>query len=446
MAHITTVHKIAQALPRFEALKLSLCTMALVFSCSSYAQEATKPQQASSSINSVANVAEAKKTSSLSNTNTTASGAESLRNAIDKETTAIDKSGAYVNVSTLKANSDKVSPSSEQVGSNVKEKAKVYRDPYGNRLKAPPRKQSFEQRSQEEARTAEKIEQSNLNRPTSSLSKVATSTAATVASTQALASNDSKIAAIKETPLKSAIVFFTKPEKSSTHNVDAMSGASTVKVEQNILGITEYEASLIAKYTKADMYRIERDQPYSSKHSELIMQSSDDMDSGLPPQSKITPNFDPSSYDVIFVGFPLWWSDMPMPLYSFFEDHDLSGKIVIPFCTYGNKSRNKVFTKISKLEANANVTIKAGLKSYRADIAKDGERIVKEWLIKLDNNSFKGLLPKGSEAKQQSAPQEGQNTDSTTLSKDPQDAGTNNTKARANSFAPGKTPSVKLAS
>lgn len=443
MAKTTTVHKIVQALPRFEALKLSLCTMALVFSCSSYAQEETNTQQASSSLTSMANDTEPSKTSSITKAaaNTSDSYKQDLRDALNKETTAIDKSGAYINASTLESKTTKVSQSSEQIGSNVKEKAKVYRDPYGNRLKSPPRKQTFEQRSLEEARTAEKIEQSNLNRPTSSLSKVATSTAAITLSAEAASKSNTKVTAIKEIPLKSAVVFFSMPEKSNTHNIDAMSGASTVKVEQSILGITEYEASLIAKYTKADLYRIEREQPYSNKHSELIMQSAEEMDANVHPQSKIIPAFDPSTYDVIFVGFPLWWSDMPMPLYSFFEGHDLSGKIVIPFCTYGNKSRNKVFTKISKLEANANVPIRGGLKAHRADIAKDGDRIVKEWLVKLDSTSFKGLLQKDADTQVENASQESSSTQSSAISKE--DSDTNLSQARINSFAPGKTPSVK---
>ena len=39
-------------------------------------------------------------------------------------------------------------------------------------------------------------------------------------------------------------------------------------------------------------------------------------------------------YDTVFIGYPIWWGDMPMPVYTFIEKHDWQGKTIIPFCTH----------------------------------------------------------------------------------------------------------------
>ncbi|WP_297974063.1 flavodoxin [uncultured Bacteroides sp.] len=41
-----------------------------------------------------------------------------------------------------------------------------------------------------------------------------------------------------------------------------------------------------------------------------------------------------ADYDIVFIGYPNWWGDMPMPVYTFIEKHSWAGKMVIPFCTH----------------------------------------------------------------------------------------------------------------
>ena len=48
------------------------------------------------------------------------------------------------------------------------------------------------------------------------------------------------------------------------------------------------------------------------------------------------PNFD--SYDTIYIGYPIWWGDLPMCIYTFMESHQWNGKTVIPFCTHEGSS------------------------------------------------------------------------------------------------------------
>ena len=60
-------------------------------------------------------------------------------------------------------------------------------------------------------------------------------------------------------------------------------------------------------------------------------------------------------YNVIFLGYPIWAYDLPVALYTFLEEYDLSGKTIIPFCTSGATSISRTIETIKRLEPNANV-------------------------------------------------------------------------------------------
>ena len=68
-------------------------------------------------------------------------------------------------------------------------------------------------------------------------------------------------------------------------------------------------------------------------------------------------------YDVIYVGFPIWWGNMPRILYTFFDACDLSGKTIAPFCTSGGSGISAAVEDIARLEPDATVTegLRAGL-------------------------------------------------------------------------------------
>lgn len=59
-------------------------------------------------------------------------------------------------------------------------------------------------------------------------------------------------------------------------------------------------------------------------------------------------------YDVVYVGFPHWWGDMPMILYTFFNTYDLSGKTVALFCTSGGSAMGKTVEVLKSLRPTAN--------------------------------------------------------------------------------------------
>ena len=86
-------------------------------------------------------------------------------------------------------------------------------------------------------------------------------------------------------------------------------------------------------------------------------------------------------YDTIFVGYPIWWSDLPMIMYSFFDEYDFSDKTIIPFSTHGGSGLADTISTIQELEPNANV-YEQGLSISRNDVENSSEEI-SQWLEKV---------------------------------------------------------------
>ena len=99
-------------------------------------------------------------------------------------------------------------------------------------------------------------------------------------------------------------------------------------------GNTSIIARMIAEQTGADLFRIEPTEPYPQTYSGLLDISRQEIsDNARPAYVEDVKDWD--AYNTVFIGYPNWWGDMPMIVYSFLESHDWSGKTVIPFCTHG---------------------------------------------------------------------------------------------------------------
>lgn len=89
----------------------------------------------------------------------------------------------------------------------------------------------------------------------------------------------------------------------------------------------------------------------------------------------------PDSYDVIFLGYPNWNSDLPMPLYIFLETYDFSGTTIIPCTVHGGSGFSGTIEIIQELQPNATV-IENGLSISRNDVP-DAQNNVQEWVANL---------------------------------------------------------------
>lgn len=93
-------------------------------------------------------------------------------------------------------------------------------------------------------------------------------------------------------------------------------------------------AKYIAEKTGADLFRIERVEPYPEDYNACADEAKKEVDNDIYPAIKGVPK-DFDSYSTVFVAVPVWWYTAPMPVRTFLEKSGLSweGKTIIPFCT-----------------------------------------------------------------------------------------------------------------
>lgn len=97
-------------------------------------------------------------------------------------------------------------------------------------------------------------------------------------------------------------------------------------------GNTHIVAEIIAEATGGDIFEIVPVKNYPKGYDECVDVAKKEKEAGSRPGLKN--DIAVENYDVIFIGYPNWWGDMPMPVYTFIEKHDWTGKKVMPFCSH----------------------------------------------------------------------------------------------------------------
>lgn len=170
------------------------------------------------------------------------------------------------------------------------------------------------------------------------------------------------------------VVYFSMPETNRADNMTQEEDNSIAVIEGEVLGNTQYMVNVIQKQTGADIFRIEPETPYPVDHETLVDLAADEQKENARPAMKDSiENMD--DYDVIYVGYPIWWSDMPMIMYTFFDEYDLSGKTIVPFGTHGGSQFARTPDTIAELEPSANV-IGNSLTISRNDIQNAEDEII----------------------------------------------------------------------
>lgn len=174
-------------------------------------------------------------------------------------------------------------------------------------------------------------------------------TAQAVSSAEAASSGNNKAGG------KALVVYFSFSENADLPDgADASSRASIKPTADGIIGNTGVIARMIQKDTNADIVSLKTVDKYPADYDATVNQAKEELQSGARP-ALATKIDNIADYDTIFVGYPNWWSDMPMPLYTFFDEYDLSGKKIVPFITHGGSGLSDTVTAIKDLEPNAEV-------------------------------------------------------------------------------------------
>lgn len=119
-------------------------------------------------------------------------------------------------------------------------------------------------------------------------------------------------------------------------------------------GNTRGIAQEIQSQTGADIFEISPVEPYSADYNTVLMEAQEDQHNQARPElTNHVENMD--DYDTIILGYPNWWASIPMPIASFLEEYDFSGKRIIPFCSHGGGRFGQSLTAIAKLAPDADI-------------------------------------------------------------------------------------------
>lgn len=122
-------------------------------------------------------------------------------------------------------------------------------------------------------------------------------------------------------------------------------------------------------------------QAYPADYDTLIDQGGEEKNQAARPDLK-THVENMEAYDVVLLGFPNWWYDMPMPVYSFLEEYDFSGKTVIPFSTSAGSGFSRNIGTLKEMLSDAEI-VEDGLHIPMGSVSEaDGE--VADWIRGLE--------------------------------------------------------------
>ena len=144
-------------------------------------------------------------------------------------------------------------------------------------------------------------------------------------------------------------------------------------------GNTHVVAEMIAAETGGDLFHIEPVTPYPDDYTECTEVAKRELNAKARPAIK--GDIKAEDYDIIFIGYPNWWGDMPMPVYTFIEKHGWQGKNVIPFCTHEGSGLSGTENKLKAACQGATVLKGLAVRGATAQNKREQARqSVKNWL------------------------------------------------------------------
>lgn len=144
-------------------------------------------------------------------------------------------------------------------------------------------------------------------------------------------------------------------------------------------GNTHIVAELIAQETGGELFEIEPVKPYPDGYERCTEVAQDEKNANARPAVKSIK--DVSGYDIVFIGYPIWWGDAPMPVYTWIEANGWQGKTVIPFCTHEGSGLGA--TESYMAEACEGAEVKRGLAMTGTTAQRQpdkAQKTVEKWL------------------------------------------------------------------
>lgn len=170
------------------------------------------------------------------------------------------------------------------------------------------------------------------------------------------------------------IAYFTAAENSG---VDAVASASYTTLDGEAVGRVQALAERIQQNVGGDLFSIRTSVVYPADGGELIDYAAQEQEENARPElTTHIENLD--GYDTIFIGYPNWWADLPMAVYSFLDEYDFSGKTIIPFNVHNGSRFSRTIQTIQELEPEATV-VEDGFTVSEQTVAEAAEDVA-AWL------------------------------------------------------------------
>lgn len=135
----------------------------------------------------------------------------------------------------------------------------------------------------------------------------------------------------------------------------------------------------------ADVFEIKASEPYPESYDETLTRVNRERDNNERPQfeGEIS-NLD--QYDTVFLGYPIWYGGLPMIMYTFLEEYDMSGKTIIPFSTHGGSGWGSTLTELKELCPDS--TFKDGFSTAGTN-ARSSKKDVEKWIDGLELDTMR---------------------------------------------------------
>ena len=175
---------------------------------------------------------------------------------------------------------------------------------------------------------------------------------------------------------KILVAYFSWAENNDGNfGVDAISTSSLTRP-----GNVEDLASFISSMIESDRFSIQVENPYPANWDDCLERANNERRNGEHPalSSRVR---DIEEYDIVFLGYPNWWYGIPMALYTFFEENDLSGKQVYLFCSHGTGGLARSVDQIR--EALPESMISENVFDINEHRAHESFSVVQDWLLEL---------------------------------------------------------------
>ena len=200
--------------------------------------------------------------------------------------------------------------------------------------------------------------------------------------TQSTVNNDQTTAPAPETTEPTSGNTDNNAENTSAGEAEPSEGGNNILVVYfSWSGHLDSMAHWVADETGGDLYRVTAKDPYPENYNQTADRAKEEQDNGVRPEINIdiTPE-QMANYDTVFFGFPVWWYDLPMSMWTFLESYDFTGKTVIPFFSHeGSSNGAGALPTIESLAQGATVRSDDAL-SIRGGKVDGSENDVRAWV------------------------------------------------------------------